>query len=266
MLSTNEGFDIIGDTVSNTVGQFANGQIPFNRPVLGADLLHLQRKLGLPVYGMIWLLGLNTQSWYRHVTDPGVKKRKKLEREIGRRIETTRNLGLESKVPKNAGSDMLEKDQWKQKSGIASIRVELETAAKDDSGGTGSMFYGMPDESLALLVRFVDSNEGYVGRATLKPRPFSELQDLFSWVSPRELSQLVGRDATASHRWVKDGAAPHPTVARLIDCLVYWCDSRSEGEAILSKLDLWRNLVVREYELRAAWSNRHDPNDVDSKS
>ncbi len=263
MPNLNQELDIVDNSAVNSIGNFALGDIGFERPILGVDLLQLQSKLGLQVHGMISILGLNTPSWYKHVTDPLVKRRKKLERELGRLLEKTRNLGLEKCQGKTA-RQALEKEQQQHRPVIASIEAELQADSVADCRSNGSRFYGITDEALALLIRFLDSNEDYVARATLIPRTFHDLRNRLPGVSPSELSQLLGRDATASYRWMRDGAEPHPTVARLIDCLVYWFDSTSDKGTVLSKLDLWRNLVRREYELRAAWTIRNAPDAANS--
>ena len=259
MPKPNQEFNTIINSASNIIGNLAFGDIRFDRPVLGVDLLQLQSKLGLQVHAMISLLGLNTPSWYKHVTDPLVKRRKKLERELGRLLEKTRNLGLE-KIQGKAAREALEKEQQQHRTVIESIEAELQADSVADCRSKGSLFFGITDEALALLIRFLDSNEDYVARATLIPRTFHDLRNRLPGVSPSEISQLLGRDATASYRWMRDGAEPHPTVARLIDCLVCWFDSASDKGTVQSKLNLWRNLVRREYELRAAWTIRNAPN------
>lgn len=259
MPNLNQKFNSVNNSASNSIVNLAFSDIRFERPVLGVDLLELQNKLGLQVHAMISLLGLNTPSWYRHVTDPLVKRRKKLERELGRLLEKTRNVGLEKFQDKTA-REVLKKEQQQHRTDIALMEAELQADSVTDCRSAGSLFYGITDEALALLIRFLDSNEDYVARATLIPRTFHDLRNRLPGVSPSELSQLLGRDATASYRWMRDGAEPHPTVARLIDCLVCWFDSASDKGTVVSKLDLWRNLVRREYELRAAWTIRDAPN------
>ncbi len=124
----------------------------------------------------------------------------------------------------------------------------------DDDTNAGENVTKGPDEpvneSLALLIRFFDVMEKYVYEVGMPRATVHDLSKCMKGVCLRELSELLGRDQSASHRWFKEDARPHPTVARLIDCLVRWLSDKDDENGMLPKVEAWRNLVIREYQLR----------------
>lgn len=121
---------------------------------------------------------------------------------------------------------------------------------------SGNAKYGpdLPvDESLALLVRIIDVMPKSVEHINLRGKPMMDLRARMTGVSDREFGELLGRDASASYRWFKQGAEANPTVLRLCDILVKWIDQGGNSQSYfgkMRKIEIWRNVVSAEYAAR----------------
>lgn len=115
--------------------------------------------------------------------------------------------------------------------------------------------YKTLNKSLALLVRCLDVMPEYVDHVSLRVDSVTDLRERMSFVSDRELGELLGRDASASYRWLRQGAGANPTVQRLCSILVKWLDqnrTKHTSREITSKIDIWRNVVAAECAARMA--------------
>ena len=247
---------------------FDQGIIPFNRPVMGGDLETLRIHLGLKVHDMIWLLGMNTQSWYSTTADPVEKLISKHERKKGSLEEKLYNaedrkaeLEEELKTADASSKDAIEKKIAKAQATIDKNKAELsklkltdediaKAEAEREKADVG------PDKpvrgSLALLVRFFDALNDYIDAVRLRPPSAPEFRDRFlsEEFSERKLGELLGRDASAAYRWFSFQAEPHPTAKRLIDMLMQWTDDYPLNDKGENNLTIWQNVVRREWTLR----------------
>jgi len=261
------------DPMTADIGPFESGQIPFSRPVLGGDLEAIQVRLGLQVSDAIWLFGLNTQSWYAHTTDPVRKLKRKLEREH-KKLEVKRENLLSQQENLREKHEVCDEYESAEIRGeFDRLENELTTLAErlDDAVPTPTMLGEAEEarersttgptkpvsETLALLIRFFDAFESYVRNVSAKLPSVHDFQHQLNGLSARDMAQLVGRDASAGYRWIELDALPHPTVGRLMDCLSKWLEEGG-GEGI-PKIEIWWNVVRREYAIREVCSGNIQP-------
>lgn len=344
------------DVMKLDIGPFANGAIPFDRPVIGLDLENLRQRLGLKVNDATWFFGMNIISWYKHTTDPVEKLKSQNARERERimgqiadaqgklaELKRAKEAGIESitwgteertvrvtkknidaaekevkalsdeidrllaqkqelkkarapsdevdsalKEAEKAYKDAsalhealleaveMEESSIKTKSpaeikvtdkAIKEVAEEIkalekkldetqltpldikkaEKAAEKDSIGP----YKPVKESLALLVRFYDAMEDYIDEVTLRPPTVQDFADKYHFLTETDVGVLLGRDQSAAYRWLHSYAEPHPTVRRLIGCLMRWLDRHPFNERTGEhNIEIWRNVVDRELALR----------------
>lgn len=252
------------DPLTLDVYPFDMGSIPFDRPVKGFDLEVLRKKLGLKVHDATWLLGMNINSWYAHTSYETEKVAKKSLRDRAKISEKILALEARAKVLEDEFSSASSDDRKKIQAEIDVIDVNLEKlneklkktevsqdVLKKAEKAEEEAVRG-PDKpvkgTLALLVRFYDVMDQYVDRIRMRPPTIADLCDQ-AGISDREVGEMLGRDISAGYRWLESDVEPHPTVRRLVDCLVQWFGDEPFNENGLSTKDVWLNVVRREWAL-----------------
>ncbi len=254
------------DPLSLDVEPFDMGIIPFSRPVCGLDLENLRMHLGLKISDMIWLMGMNTQSWYSHTTDAVAKLSEKVLREHGRIEEDIMNseadkVDLRESISEATAAEKksitakiakLDEKIAKLKPKLAAAVVSPAALAKAEKEKASSE--AGPTKplkgTLALLVRFYDAYNDYIDEIRMRSPSIHDFQEAFPSLQAKEIGELLGRDTTAAYRWLEFQAEPHPSAKRLIDALMKWIENEPTNDFGVNNIETWKNTVRREWALR----------------